>query len=304
MQMARWTMRPTDKQGSLDVFAEVQDGAIQVVVTALDKDDQFLNFLNLGGTLLGPHMDAVDLKLEQTAPGRYVARVPVTQSGSYFLSIVAGPNQAPVRAGVNVPYSAEFNDRQSNPQMLRSLAALAPSGGRPGIVLPEPQPGKALDQALAANVFRHDLERATSRQDSWHLLAFAAACLFLFDVFNRRVIVGFGWVPALARRVGGYLSRRQAAVDESRSLERLQARKSEIDQQLEDRRAAARFEPETTTARELDGEAVAVATEPRVRAATRNEGLAPQAEEEGYTARLLKAKQRAIKDRKGPGGDG
>ncbi len=299
-QMVRWTMRPTDKQGSLDVFAEVQDGQIQIVVTALDKDDQFLNFLDLGGTLLGPHIDAVDLKLEQTAPGRYVTRVPATQPGSYFLSIVAGPNQAPVRAGVNVPYSAEFNDRQSNPQMLRNLASLTPRGGKPGEVLEERQAGEDLDRALATNVFRHDLQQATSRQDSWHLLALAAGCLFLFDVFNRRVIVSFAWLPATFRRIGQYLTRRQQAIEEPRSLERLQTRKAEIDQQLEDRRAAARFEPETEGASELSGEAVAVATEPRTLKSTHGQGLAPQVEEEGYTARLLKAKQRTIKARKEP----
>ncbi len=302
-QMARWTMRPTDKQSSLNVFAEATDGTIQVVVTALDKDDQFLNFLDLTGTLLDPKMQRVELPLKQTAPGRYVGRVPVAQSGSYFLSISPGPNQAPVRAGVNVPYSAEFKDRQSNTQMLRNLAALAPEGGRPGIILPEPTDQEKLDKSLAANVFRHDLKRATTRQTGWHLLALAAGCLFLFDVFNRRVIVSFAWVPVAAGRVGGYLFRREQKTEPAPALDRLQARKREIGEQLEDRRAAARFEPEPSTAEELAPEAVAVATEAPSRTAPQNQGLAPQAEEEHYTARLLKAKQRAIKGRKGPPAD-
>ena len=49
-----------------------QDGKVRVVVTALDKDDEFLNFLNMGGTVVGPDMKPLDLRIKQTAPGRYV----------------------------------------------------------------------------------------------------------------------------------------------------------------------------------------------------------------------------------------
>jgi Mg-chelatase subunit ChlD len=303
-QMARWTMRPTDQQGALDVFAEVRDGAIQVVVTALDKDDQFLNFLDLNGTLLGPGMDAQPLTLEQTAPGRYVGRVPITKTGSYFLSVNAGPEHAPARAGINVPYSAEFHDQPSNPQLLRSLASLTPAGGKPGLVLTAPRPDEKADPREQADVFRDDLRRATSRQDSWHLLAFVAGCLFLFDVFNRRVLVSFGWAPAAARKIGGYLRNRPATTTEpTAAIERLQARKNQVGQQLDERRAAARFEPSAGAATELAEETISVAAQERTPSAQHDAGLAPQAEEDTYTTRLLKAKQRAIKDRKGPDGN-
>ncbi|REK19189.1 MAG: VWA domain-containing protein [Planctomycetota bacterium] len=298
-QMARWTMRPTNEQGSLNVFADVESGEVQVVVTALDSDDEFVNFLDLGATLIGPDLEPVDLKLEQTAPGRYVGTAPATSSGSYFLSVAAGPTQAPVRAGINVPYSDEFKDHAGNPQLLRSLAALRPEGGIAGRVLPEPTSADDLDASLQANVFRHDLKRATSRQDSWHLLVFAAGCLFLFDVFNRRVLVSFGWVPVVARRVGGVLFRRRSEPAVEESLGRLAATKSQMDREFEDRRAAARFEPEPAATAELADEAVAVATQPRPRQAASSEsGLAPQAEEDDYTTRLLKAKKRALGNRR------
>jgi hypothetical protein len=297
-QMARWTMRPTDKQGALNMFAEVRDGAIQVVVTALDKDDQFLNFLSLQGALLGPGVDAQSFALEQTAPGRYVGRIPVTKTGSYFLSVDAGPEHAPARAGVNVPYSAEFTHQQSNPQLLRSLAALTPAGGKPGLVLPALRPGEQTDSREAANLFRDDLRRATSRQNSWHLLAFAAGCLFFFDVFNRRVLVSFVWLPATARKIGGYLAGSPLTTEPTAALERLQARKDQVVRQLDERRAVTRFEPDENASPDLAGDAlVAGQTKPQT---AQSAGLAPQAEEDTYTTRLLKAKQRAIKDRKGP----
>jgi hypothetical protein len=270
------------------------------VVTALDKDDQFVNFLELSAALVGPAMDSTPLELKQTAPGRYIGRAPITNPGSYFLSVSAGSGQAPVRAGVNVPYSAEFKDRQTNEPLLRNLAALAPQGGKPGLVVAEPS--GELDASLAANVFRHDLEAATSRQDSWHWLAFLAGCLFLLDVFNRRVMVSFAWVKPLAGRLGGYVLGRRSAVEVEKSLERLAAKKSQLDREFEDRRAAARYEPELPVGAAASDEAVLVdstvdshpAREPR------QPSLAPQAEAEGYTARLLKAKQRVWHDRNRP----
>jgi hypothetical protein len=219
------------------------------------------------------------------------------------LSVGAGPNQAPVRAGVNVPYSAEFKDQRPNPALLRSLAELTPQGGRPGIVLSEPKSASELEETLAADIFRHDLARATSRQDSWYLVALAAGCLFLLDVFNRRVIVGFAWVGATARWLRGYFASRAAGAELEESLSRLQARKSQVDREIDDRRAAARFEPETEAAAELATDAVAVATVPSApEPAPAQHPLAPAPEEGAYTARLLKAKKRVWQTRKGPDG--
>ncbi|HEV3137223.1 MAG TPA: VWA domain-containing protein, partial [Pirellulales bacterium] len=53
-QVVRWSMRPTEDSGKFTVSTDVQDSKVKVVVTALDKDDEFLNFLNLGSTVVGP----------------------------------------------------------------------------------------------------------------------------------------------------------------------------------------------------------------------------------------------------------
>ncbi|MBI3465476.1 MAG: hypothetical protein HY000_20835 [Planctomycetes bacterium] len=73
------------------------------------------------------------------------------------------------------------------------LAALTPKGGKPGRIIE----GEKINDWLQTEVFRHDLARATSSQDIWQWLVFAASVLFFFDVLVRRVVVGFGWaVPA------------------------------------------------------------------------------------------------------------
>ena len=49
-QMVRWSMRPAGDQGKFTIASEVRDGKVEVVITALDKDDDFLNFLSMGGS--------------------------------------------------------------------------------------------------------------------------------------------------------------------------------------------------------------------------------------------------------------
>jgi Mg-chelatase subunit ChlD len=295
-QMVRWTMRPTDKQSTLNVFAEADNGAIQVVVTALDADDQFVNFLDLSGTLLGPDGKPLPIELEQTAPGRYVGRTQALQPGSYFLAVSGGPNEAPVRAGVNAPYSAEFRERESNVQLLRNMAALVPEGGRRGAVIG----ALASDgtDPVDANVFRGGLPRASSRQDAWHLLVFAVGLLFLVDVFNRRVIVSFAWAGAWAGKLYSRIRGRSVPDQPAAALQRLQARKSQIERELAERRASTHYEPQSELAsEELVGQ-VAVAVKSERPLTALDQQLAPEAEAESYASRLRKAKQSATKGRR------
>src|SRR5207253_1706416 len=55
-QMVRWSMRPSGDDSRLNVATETADGRVNVVVTALDKEDRFVDFLELGGSVIGPDM--------------------------------------------------------------------------------------------------------------------------------------------------------------------------------------------------------------------------------------------------------
>ena len=46
-QMVRWSMRPAGGSGKFTVASEMADGQVRVVVNALDKNDEFLNFLSM-----------------------------------------------------------------------------------------------------------------------------------------------------------------------------------------------------------------------------------------------------------------
>ena len=88
--MVRWSMRPAGGSGKFTVATEIADGQVRVVVNALDKNDEFLNFLSMNATAVGPDMKPVPMKIEQTSPGRYVGTLPARDAGSYFVTLSPG----------------------------------------------------------------------------------------------------------------------------------------------------------------------------------------------------------------------
>src|SRR5262245_27586920 len=123
-QMVPWSMRPTGDTGKFTVATDVQGNKTRVIVSALDKDDEFLNYQTMVGTVLGPDMEPVPMDIEQVAPGRYVGDFDSAKPGSYMVMVMPGGNQAPIRTGVNIGYSEEFRDRETNETLLESIAKL------------------------------------------------------------------------------------------------------------------------------------------------------------------------------------
>jgi len=299
-QMIRWSMRPTGGSGKFTTAFEPHEGQMRVVVTALDKNDQFLNFLTMTGTAVGPDLKKpLPVTIEQTAPGRYVGTFPVGDAGSYFVTLNPGRGMAPIRTGVNVPYSDEFRDRGPNDALLGQLAATVPKDGTAGRVIEDAKDPEAIEPLLAVNTFRHDLPKASASQDIWHLLLLVASCLLLGDVFVRRVHVHFGWVPPLVARLRNFVLRRQPPPVQPQYIQRLKSRKAEVSGQLDQLRAATRFEapPEAKggadVAAALD-EAVAKKPPP---AQPPERTPQPKPEQESYTERLLKAKKKVWEER-------
>ena len=214
-----------------------------------------------------------------------------------------GPGRTPIRVGVNVPYSDEFRDRQTNEGLLKSLAGLEPKQGAPGKVIaddnPNDTPTQQMAKLLEVNTFRHDLPPATSSQDVWPLLLLVGACLFFGDVLVRRVAINFDWLGPILYKVRDRLLRRQAVAVPDVVMDRLRTRKAEVGDQLEQRRAATRFEPTP------DAPAAAPSIEEQLPAPKPSESkpppktdLGPEKEAESYTSRLLKAKKKVWDERK------
>jgi uncharacterized membrane protein len=303
-QIIRWSMRPSGNSGKFTTTFEPQEGRIRVVITALDNNDKFLNFLTMAGTAVGPDLkNPIPIEIEQTAPGRYVGSFAVHDPGSYFVTINPGRGMTPLRTGVTVPYSAEFRDRGPNEALITQLAAVQPKEGPPGQLIedktsPEsPLSAESTAKLHAVNTFRHDLPKAASSQEIWHWLLLLASCVFLGDVFIRRVNVNFQWLPPMMTRALDVVLRRQRAPAQPQFIERLKSRKAEVTGHLEQIRAATRFEmpekPPADLEKSVDELAPPAASPPP----SAKPSIAAEKEEESYTERLLKAKKKAHEER-------
>ena len=295
-QMIRWAMRPTGEKGKFTIATQLKDGKGKVVVTALDKDDNMLNFLDVSGDVIQPDMQSAPIALKNVAPGRYEGEFDASTPGSYFLALSPGADFAVLRSGANVPYSAEYRDRETNEELLKSLASMAPEGGEPGeLIQVDFQPGRTT--AADINTFRRNLPKSISTRDIWPLLVLMAGCLFLADVFVRRVAVSFDWLHPIMAKVKARLLGTDADIQQDDRMARLRSRKAEVTEQIDERRASTRFEPEPDEEVDLDvlqkdGGAAKPRTTPQ------QESLQPGEEEDSYTSRLLKAKQQARKQQK------
>ncbi len=95
-QVIRWSMRPADR-GNLTLNVRREEGRIKVVVDALDKNNEFLNFLQIQGNVVNP-----DLKTSRRsswsrprrAATRRRSRTPRPAATTSSTSATAGPTRS------------------------------------------------------------------------------------------------------------------------------------------------------------------------------------------------------------------
>jgi uncharacterized membrane protein len=311
-QVVRWSLRPVDR-GNLTLALRREEGRIKVVVDALDKDDQFLNFLQIRGIVVKPDLGRESVELAQVAPGRYEGTIEGAEArGNYFVSLgYVGPEgtQGILQTGVSVPYSDEYRELQSDPETLATLAAVTD-----GEVLSWKTRRDGLPDvprtAAATDVFRRDRFTVPPRsfQDLWPDLLWLAALLFLADVAVRRIAPDLERMRrALANQWQALRGREVAPPVEY--MEKLKSRKAEVTEQIDRTRSATRFEPPPLPTpsgplgEPLLEETAGAGAEPTRATRPHPEGprLAPSgpapAEPESYTNRLLRAKQKVWEER-------
>jgi hypothetical protein len=311
-QVIRWSMRPADR-GNLTLNLRREEGRIKVVVDALDKESQFLNFLQIQGYVVDPDLKPRSLQLEQTSPGRYETTIDNAEgSGNYFVNLKyrgADNVQGVISSGVSVPYSDEYRELRSNPTTLETLASL--TDGQ--VVSWKMTPDGRVDLARtidSVDHFRRDAGLINPRSFAplWPALLWLAACMFLGDIAVRRIALDLDWIKQTIASEWRKLRGEQAAVA-SDYMDKLKSRKAEVSEQLDRSRAAARPEFEASPFADapvtgpigeplLEGDAI----REHARAAQRQErptmaASPPPVESEGYTNRLLKAKQRVWEER-------
>lgn len=308
-QLVRWSMRPTGDTGNFSVATDVKDGKARIIVDALDKDEEFLNLPTIGGAAVRPDLGTTTLNFQQVAPGRYVAEFDAEDAGSYLLVVNPGSGQPMIRTGVNVGYSDEFRDRETNRALLTAIADLPAGDGEPGVVVSD-EAGveftgpKSVETLATVNPYRRDLPPAVATQPIWPLLVLIGSVVFLADVFVRRVQINLDWVaPAwawVAQRVLG----RTAPQQQPETMARLRSRKAKVQEQITGRGdGATRFEIDENASQVSGDSPLSDLRQPSAKRSGPKKGdqqkLAEEApvQEEGYTSRLLKAKKDALRKR-------
>ena len=203
VQMIRYAMRPITETGDFTVSTDLKDGVAQIVVTAMDEDEKSLNFLQMSGTGIYSGSSAskpVSLQFEQVRPGTYVAEHEVSGKGNLLYSVFPGEGYEKLTFGLNVPYSSEYSDRESNLSLLSDLAALEPQGGAVGQIAAASLTPASVTELLQQNSFRPTLTNSISIQDIWPFLLMLGSAIFFSDVFIRRVSV-YWWAFSLAMAV-------------------------------------------------------------------------------------------------------
>jgi uncharacterized membrane protein len=311
-QVIRWSMRPTDN-GNLSMTLRREDGKVKVLVDALDKRQQFLNFLQIQGAVVRPdsavsspdkNPNENQLQLVQTAPGRYEATIENAEArGNYFVSLAyKGPDGSKgiVSSGVSVPYSEEYKELRSNQDELESLARI--TGGS---VYDWKTRNDVIDLPATVknnNPFRRDemTKPASGFQDIWPQLLAAAVFVFLTDVGVRRLAPDFSAILAKIRKpqtapsnqpeAGAHLGRLKATKDQARQGQPQRQDSSGSSEDFSDRLSRQVEARQAEASSKTDSSSASVAS-----AAPQPTTQKP-AESFSYTERLLAAKRKGWED--------
>jgi len=294
VQVAQWSLRRLENADfSTDVSLDKGEGLISV--DALDADGNYRNFLQMAATVVSPKGDRQSVSLRQTGPGRYEARFPTKEPGTYAVNVMEmekGKVVAQQTAGANINYSPEFASSEPNRHLLRVLAE---SGG--GRVLDPLNPGD--------NPYLLDRLKTFQPRNLWEWLLRIAIILFVLDVGFRRIQIDREeWQRAMAtvKRTVMFWNPPPKVRQTDESLAALLARRDDV-RARQTRPEEAReelFRPTQPPASPLPG---TEPSEPRTPlAASPSTGETPKEpaspEAQSPTSRLLEAKRRAQRRKK------
>lgn len=177
-QVVRWTITEGVNE-NVEMTVIQQDDQAVIRVDALDRDERYLNGLDLTARVVSPDLASEAVELRQVAPGRYEGTFTPKAEGAYFIGVMSAQDlEAETEAiqqttGWVLSYSPEYRSLKADPTLLEQVSRLTK-----GRELTEP--GQAFDHNLVA-------QRAETPLWPWLLLL--AALLLPLDVAVRRLII-------------------------------------------------------------------------------------------------------------------
>ncbi len=174
-QLVGWVLPRSDGQG-LNAELRVEGTQAVIDVQASDAQGTPQEGLDMQATIVNGTGEPQRVPLRQVAPGEYRASIPSPVPGTYLVQISGQQDGRAVLqevAGLVVPYSPEYRQGQSNPELLSELARTTG--------------GAALTNPSAA--FDHNLDSVRRAQEiAWPLLLLALL-LLPFDIAVRRLLL-------------------------------------------------------------------------------------------------------------------
>ncbi|MSU76931.1 MAG: VWA domain-containing protein [Gemmataceae bacterium] len=308
-QTVNWMLRPNETGKHLFMSTEQKDGKIRITLEAQDADKSPITDVELKAGITTPAFKVKDdrkfeLKFEQKNAGVYEAEIPADEVGAYFINIqakwnkevmkdgkkVLEPMTDVIRAGVSIPYSPEFAEMESNPDLLDRIAYLTD-----GKVYSDDDASLQV-AAARSDVFRNVPDSHANLQALWAWMVFLAAFCLLFDVALRRIAIEPEAVWAKAVGYWQHL-RGQAKADDSAPayIERLKSRKAQVSESIDKQKAGKKFES--------DGKTPATPTITSTSAPVEKPKAKPAAEKSkqedaaDFATRLMRAKKKAMEER-------
>ena len=190
-QAVNWTVSQ-ERDSNVETAVTFSGEQARLTVDARGTDGAFLNNLLAEANVIDPGGEALNLDLQQVAPGRYEADFTPTTDGAYFIRVAGAGESEEVSIGQTsgwvLGYSPEYRRFEADPLLLASLASL--TGGQ-----------DVTDNATA--VFDHTLPGDVTRRPIWPWLTLAAVLLLPADIALRRlVITRRDWARAWAATFG------------------------------------------------------------------------------------------------------
>ena len=182
-QMARWTMRREGTERLLPEFSWHGSRA-EMVVDALDRNDLFINGLEMQANIINPDSQSQQVLLEQVSPGRYYSEFDVPGPGRYYINLsgtAANLQVGPKTFGLAVPYSSEYLDLGPDEELLRDIANT--TGGQMMSLT-----AKSLPSLLSASD-----EAITHKARIWWPLVICALALLVLEVMVRKIVLPEAW---------------------------------------------------------------------------------------------------------------
>lgn len=209
----------------------------EILVDALDRNDLFINGLDMRSSIVDPDSQTHHISLEQIAPGPYRGDFGAPKAGRYYFNlsgIAAGRRVGPRTFGLAIPYSSEYLDLKADHELLEDIADT--TGGQ---VL-------ALSSQSLPMVMSPESAAVSHQARIWWPAFLTALVFLLLEIMVRKVALPEPWRLRLQR----VIDRRRPGAATEPGYDELLASIAEVRKKhLEALHDGARFRPDDPAVR-------------------------------------------------------